>query len=148
MNFAVVGIVFKENKVLLLKRNFEPLCWCPPCGRLEPGEGLEDGIKREVFEECGIDVNVIMPVETNVVMHGGKKLNSITYVCEAISENVILSHEHSDFMWISIENLDCCEVETDFEIKGWPLLIETALFFKKIRKDFCEQRDRSKNTNR
>ena len=45
---AVVAIIIFNEKVLMLKRNKPPLNWCPPCGKVEIGESLEDALKREV----------------------------------------------------------------------------------------------------
>ncbi len=61
---AGVGAVVldAEQRVLLVRRGQEPLLgeWSLPGGALELGEPLEDGIRREVREETGLDVE---PVE-------------------------------------------------------------------------------------
>jgi 8-oxo-dGTP diphosphatase len=43
------------NKKLLLVSNDESY-WYLPGGRIDPGENLKACIKREVFEECGLEV--------------------------------------------------------------------------------------------
>ena len=56
---GVTGIVFNiEGKVLLVQRSRPPASgqWHPPGGKLEPGESLIDGCRREVFEETGLTV--------------------------------------------------------------------------------------------
>jgi len=57
---GVGGIVIKENCLLLVKRGTPPSkgCWGVPGGCLELGEDVKDGVVREVFEECGIEVRV------------------------------------------------------------------------------------------
>ena len=61
---AGVGAVVldAERRVLLVRRGQAPLLgeWSLPGGALELGERLEDGIRREVREETGLDVE---PVE-------------------------------------------------------------------------------------
>ena len=61
---AGVGAVVLDNdqRVLLVRRGQEPLLgeWSIPGGALELGERLEDGVRREVREETGLDV---MPEE-------------------------------------------------------------------------------------
>jgi 8-oxo-dGTP diphosphatase len=46
------------QRVLLVRRGQEPLLgeWSIPGGALELGERLEDGVRREVREETGLDV--------------------------------------------------------------------------------------------
>jgi ADP-ribose pyrophosphatase YjhB (NUDIX family) len=59
---AGVGAVVldSELRVLLVRRGQEPLLgeWSLPGGALELGERLEDGVRREVREETGLDVDV------------------------------------------------------------------------------------------
>jgi len=60
---AGVGAVVLDgrHRVLLVRRGQEPLKgeWSLPGGALELGERLEDGIRREVLEETGLDVEPI-----------------------------------------------------------------------------------------
>lgn len=63
MNIRVRGIVIKNGKVLLIKRvrfeeNKENVYYVFPGGGLEDNETLEQGVKREVLEELGINVSV------------------------------------------------------------------------------------------
>jgi ADP-ribose pyrophosphatase YjhB (NUDIX family) len=58
-----VGAVIVENgRVLLVRRGREPLKgqWSLPGGLLELGEGLTNGVEREVREETGL---IVEPVE-------------------------------------------------------------------------------------
>ncbi|HPG38466.1 MAG TPA: NUDIX hydrolase [bacterium] len=54
-------VVFDREKFLLVKRNQEPALglWTVPGGLVELGETLETAAKREVAEECGLDVKLI-----------------------------------------------------------------------------------------
>lgn len=53
---AAGGLVFnQEGSVLMILRNNR---WDLPKGKVEPAEGLEEGAKREVKEETGLDVTI------------------------------------------------------------------------------------------
>ncbi len=55
---ASVGLIFRKNKVLLVKRNREPHknTWGFPAGFVEYGESPIDALKREIRQEVGLIV--------------------------------------------------------------------------------------------
>ena len=57
---GVGGVVVRGHDVLLVKRAYPPRAgeWSLPGGRLELGESLVDGVRREVREETGLEVEV------------------------------------------------------------------------------------------
>ena len=69
----VNAIVVKDNKVLLAQRSTKekhvPGCWSPPGGKLEETGtvwyALEKTVKREVFEETGVEVEDEMRLLVN-----------------------------------------------------------------------------------
>jgi 8-oxo-dGTP diphosphatase len=54
----VGALIFENRRILLVERGKEPLkgYWSIPGGIVETGEKLEEGIRREVLEETGLDV--------------------------------------------------------------------------------------------
>lgn len=62
---GVGAVVVQDDRVLLVKRRFEPLAgqWSLPGGTLEVGETLQAGVAREVLEETGLEVAVGPVVE-------------------------------------------------------------------------------------
>src|SRR4030042_166125 len=68
---GVGGLVFKEGQMLLVKRSQEPSKgkWSIPGGRLELGETISEAVKREVFEECGVQIEIvrILDVTDNIL---------------------------------------------------------------------------------
>lgn len=55
---AAVGVVFREGRVLLVRRSHKPDAgkWGFPGGKIEWGESLEQATERELMEETGLTV--------------------------------------------------------------------------------------------
>jgi 8-oxo-dGTP diphosphatase len=57
---GVSGLIIHDRKVLLIRRGKEPYKdhWSLPGGGVELGQRLRDAVKREVWEETGLEVEV------------------------------------------------------------------------------------------
>lgn len=51
------GIMFRQGKKIFLIQRSDDGTWCPPGGKLEPGEIAADAARREVMEEVGYQYN-------------------------------------------------------------------------------------------
>lgn len=55
----VTVFVYRGDDLALIHKPKEPLgAYWAPAGGLEPGESMADGVRREVYEETGLDVGV------------------------------------------------------------------------------------------
>lgn len=58
-NVRVTGLLIENDKILIVQQKLsQSREWSLPGGRLERGESLEQGLKRELKEETGLDVHI------------------------------------------------------------------------------------------
>lgn len=56
----VTGVLLHEGRLLIVRQRVsETRGWSLPGGKLEPGETLEEGLRREMREETGLDVRLV-----------------------------------------------------------------------------------------
>ncbi len=104
-----VCLVSHKDKVLLLKHP-DKTYWVFPGGHLEGGEQPLQGIQREIEEETGLKVKNLQLKRTDSYQHLSDNFLGMIYEAEADSDKVKLSHEHTDFAWITEKELDQYEV--------------------------------------
>lgn len=107
---SMKGMILCNNKVLILKRalktNFGGGNWEFPGGKLEYGEELTEGLKREIKEETGLTVKVKKILyATSFHIHENKQVIIMNYLCESNSNKVELSDEHTEYMWADKKDL-------------------------------------------
>jgi ADP-ribose pyrophosphatase len=61
---AVGAVVFREGRVLLVRRGHPPAedLWAIPGGSVEIGETLQQAAEREIWEETGIRIRADRPI--------------------------------------------------------------------------------------
>ena len=99
-----------EEKYLLLKRSvekdFAAGAWECVTGRVDQGEGFEDAARREVWEELGVEVQLLFMIGTTHFYRGQERpeneLIGLVYCGTLMDSNEInLSEEHSEYRWLS-----------------------------------------------
>ncbi len=99
---AAVLIVDSDGRILLLDHHLRPRSgWGLPGGFLERGEQLEEGIRREVIEETGLELRGPRLSHVNVV---GAHVEAI-FVAEADGEPTINCREIKGFGWFNQDDL-------------------------------------------
>lgn len=107
---GMAAIIEKEDKILILKRSpekdFAPDSWEVVTGRLEKDESPVNGIIREVKEETGLHVDVVLPVDTGFFYRGSKEFPMvfISYYCKYLSGEVEIGWEHSEYKWVNLDD--------------------------------------------
>src|SRR5277367_1928825 len=104
---GVGAVIIHENQVLLIQRGQEPLkgFWSLPGGILETGETLEQGIRREVLEETGLEVEPlsIFEVFERIMPDGYGKTEYhyvlIDYLCKTVGGALQAASDVSRVAW-------------------------------------------------
>ena len=98
----------KTHKVLLLQRNDGNNAWEIPGGKRENNEDIVDALKREVQEETGLIINEYKLVYVSPIFEDHPVLKpflNIGYLCLVDNSDVVISDEHIDYKWVSVEKL-------------------------------------------
>lgn len=113
---VLVGI-FRDGKLLLLKRNREPFkgLWSLVGGKMHSCETVEECALREAREETGLDVAFasLCGVAFEVVNRPDRQpLNQLLFICRlsAPAGEAVASGE-GELKWVSPEELPACEHE-------------------------------------
>ncbi len=105
--FSVAGcFIMCGGKILLLQRqDHKPQggTWGVPGGKVELNEDPEQAVKREVFEETGIQIQQpLRQLKTTYVNHDGYEFIYLMYSLD-LAEKPFISLDtasHKDFTWI------------------------------------------------
>jgi 8-oxo-dGTP diphosphatase len=87
---------------------------------LAKDEDPNKGLIREIKEETNLDVEIVAPVDIWFGNWRGKPLISIDYLVKIRAGELKLSEEHSEYRWISMDELE----------KGDPIQLDPQLGFQ------------------
>lgn len=96
------AIIEREGLVLSALRSASmnlPLKWEFPGGKIEPGEGREECLRRELVEEMGVQIEVGRALTPSTHEYHTFAVTLYPYVCSILSGEIIL-HEHSAVTWL------------------------------------------------
>lgn len=138
---AILFYMDKNVEYLLL--HYEAGHWDFPKGAIEIGESEIDTVKREVWEETGInDIEIIAGFRKTIhyFYRKSKQLvrkTVIFYLARTSTREVTLSYEHVGYMWLDYENAmkkltfktarDTLKDAHEFLIKNYIPLHQTSL---------------------
>ncbi|MFA6268180.1 MAG: NUDIX domain-containing protein [archaeon] len=108
---AAKAFIVKNKKLLLVKRADDdvehPSSWELPGGRIEVGEKLEDGLKREVKEETNLEIEILRPLcKRKFTRVDGQKIEMTSFVCTTKNDIVTLSKEHTEYKWLTLKEAE------------------------------------------
>lgn len=115
MKTGIKAIIKKDNKYLLLHKSLTvprfPDFWDFPGGGLDDDEDPTEGIKREVLEETSLKIEPIKVIWKTQAEVNGNMVEYKVYSVKLLSDEIKLSHEHTEFKWLTKEELLKLKVE-------------------------------------
>lgn len=117
MNFknfhiGIKAVIIENGKALVLKGTLSDgkMGHDLPGGRLNEGEGIKEGLTRELKEELDLDAftvgDLLLAVEKKNYNKNGSSLIYLFYKVDAQISEVKLSEEHVEHRWILRKDLD------------------------------------------
>ena len=107
---AVSAVIFRDDKVLLLRRAKSPGngFYSLPGGRVEFGESLSTALHREVDEETGLQIEIAGLAGWREVLPGtggGGHYLIMSFAARWTGKEPVLNDEHDDFKWLAPDAL-------------------------------------------
>jgi len=111
---AVSGAIFRDGKVLLVRRAHSPGkgFYSFPGGRVEFGESLHTALHREVDEETGLGIEILGLAGWREVLPeaGGGHYVIMSFAARWTAGEPVLNDEHDDFKWLAPDGLGDLQV--------------------------------------
>lgn len=102
-------LVEKDGKVMLTRRGIEPYknWWDLPGGFIENGEDPEEGAKRELLEETGMEIEIIDLLDIKVDKYGEKGIHTLNfhYLAKPVGGEIMPKSDVIGIGWFSPDEI-------------------------------------------
>jgi len=106
---SVAGIITDDHGRALLIQRRDNHRWEPPGGVLELAESIHDGLRREVREETGLDVEPI--ILTGVYKNITRGIVALVFRCKITGGHLTTNDEVTAFRWASQSDISNLMIE-------------------------------------
>ena len=130
MSLLIVGgIIEKDGKFLLVQEANQHFFgkWNIPAGHLDCNETIFEGAKREIFEECGCNVELSGILRLGNTLIPDNNVVTIIFSTKLIEENIKFnSDEILDVKWFSYEEI----VKMEDELRYYDWIIDAITSYR------------------
>jgi 8-oxo-dGTP diphosphatase len=117
---VTAGVIAHHSTVLVCQRaagGHHAGKWEFPGGKVEPGEGLQDGMRRELEEELGIDAEIGAVLWRSEHEYAGRAPFALTFFAVLGYRGTITNRCFADMRWVPVAELgsfDFLDGDRDF----------------------------------
>lgn len=107
MQDVTAAIITRDHQVLIAQRaknQSYAAYWEFPGGKVEEGETPEHCLKRELFEEFGVEANIKKFIHESIYEYPKGAIRLLAYQVDLISETIEL-RVHDAYRWVDIDDL-------------------------------------------
>lgn len=101
------ALIIQNKKLLITQNNANsdhPFQWEFSGGKIKPGETKEESVKREVYEELGVEIMILTKMNSIEFDYKIKHIELIPFIC-VIKSGKIKLNEHLAFRWTVLNDL-------------------------------------------
>lgn len=105
---VVAGIIYQSDRLLVCQRREDatfPLKWEFPGGKVEPGEGYWEALRRELREELGIEIRFATEVFRHSHLYPGPVAVELLFFRVDAFEGVIKNQAFHRLLWAQVAEL-------------------------------------------
>lgn len=105
---VAVGIILSDHKVLVCQRKKSsryPLKWEFPGGKMEPGESIEDCLRRELREELSIDATIGAELHKQSWVYPDAGAFEVLYHLVPSFSGNLQNNVFEQVQWVELKNL-------------------------------------------
>lgn len=122
---ATIGVIFKEGKVLLVRRKNQPDAgkWGFPGGKIEWGESIDEAATREILEETGVFTRprkVITAVDCLDFASGDRPERHfilVAVLCDWVSGEPLAADDALEARWFSKEEWELADLALSLNVR-------------------------------
>lgn len=133
---VATAYVVRDGKTLLLKHKKLGM-WLPPGGHVEPGETPDEGVRREVREETGLEIDFVAPPRAPVMNNGrveslhepqrvqveeipghNHHLDLVYFTAARPGSKEVINHESDEMRWHDAEELGGAHLNEEIRESG------------------------------